>query len=423
LKAELARLNHLLVPTTKAGRDRYRNTRLARRLRTLARIFGRLSREGRALCCMAVLALSLGADLGRGESHVLVLATLSLVGSALLFTRAYRLTGVSAELTCPRRVTIGEELTLTISLTNGGARAQHHIRTETPLLPWDGQFSELPPEIELLGPGAQKSTHARARFSARGAHQLDPFRVCALLPLGLSQGPPLLSGSACFMVVPKIARVLSLATLDQLRQKPGGVSRAARAGDATDLLGVRPYRPGDALRDLHARSWARHGSPMVREFQEEHQTRIGVVVDTDASARTPAHLEAALSLAAGIVARLCSGDARVHVLVTGQQVAELSLGRGTGALDQALDALASARAQPGFEADALLARLAAHLERLSSIVFVALSWDTARSSFVTALEARGVGTRVFVVGDSPQQTRRTTGVPLEAITSGQELSL
>jgi uncharacterized protein (DUF58 family) len=162
---------------------------------------------------------------------------------------------------------------------------------------------------------------------------------------------------------------------------------------------------------------------MVREFQEEYQTRIGVVVDTDASARTAAHLEGALSLSAGIVASLCRGAALVDVLATGAQVAQLSLARGFGALDQALDVLASVRGAPGFRADQLLACLGPHLERLSSIVFVALAWDPARSAFVTALEARGIGVRVFVVGDSALPTGGPSGVPLEAITSGRELSL
>src|SRR6185369_4338423 len=108
----------------------------------------------------------------------------------------------------------------------------------------------------------------------------------------------------------------------------------SRTGDATDLLGVRPYRPGDPVRDLHARSWARHGSPMVREYQEEYFTRIGVVVDADASAASPAHVEAALSLAAGVIACLCRGEALVDVLVTGEHLEQFSLGRSLGSLDQ-----------------------------------------------------------------------------------------
>lgn len=423
MKARLARLNHFLIPTTRSERDRYRNSGLARRLRPLVWVFGRLSREGRALSSMASVAMVFGADLGRSESHVLVLATFSLIAGALVFTRAYALSGVSVELNLPRRVTVGEQISIGIALFNDGPRAHHRIRTEPPLLPWDGRFTELPADIESLESGARKSTHARARFVERGAHQLDPFRAAALIPLGLSRGAALSTPSACFVVVPKVARVVTLTIPQNRRHQPGGVTRASRTGDATDLLGVRPYRAGDPLRDLHARSWARHGAPMVREYQEEYFTRIGVVVDIDASVSSPAHVEGALSLAAGVVANLCRGEALVDVLVTGEHVERLSLGRSLGSLDQALDVLAAVRSRPGFMADRLLGLLGPHLERLSAVVLVALTWDAVRSDFVAAIEARGVSAVVFVVADHGAKSARVTTLPLAAIAGGQELHL
>ena len=161
---------------------------------------------------------------------------------------------------------------------------------------------------------------------------------------------------------------------------------------------------------------------MVREYQEEFFTRIGVVVDTDGSAGSVS-VEAALSLAAGVVARLCGGEAIVDVLLTQEHVEQLSLGRSLGSLDLALDALASVRAQPGFSSAALLARLAPHVERLSSIVFVALVWDEARAAFVSALRARGVVVRVLALGEHAANDVDVTTVPLGAVTERQELWL
>jgi uncharacterized protein (DUF58 family) len=420
---DLAELNDVLIPGTKSARDHYRNTWFLRRLRFLATPFLRLSREGRALLIIACAAALFGGDLGRTDAHVLVLATASLLLSAFLFTRAYRLNDVTAELSCPRRVTLGDEIALTLLLRNGGNEEHRSIRLEPPLLPSDGVFTTWPNDIAKLSPGGFSTATARARFALRGEHHLDPFRAVALLPLGLSQGAPLRTSGARFVVVPKVARVVSLSTPVNRRHQPGGIARASRTGDATDLLGVRPYRPGDPVRDLHARSWARHGSPMVREYQEEYFTRIGVVVDTDASAASPAHLEGALSLAAGVIASLCRGEALVDVLVTGEHVEKLSLGRSLGSLDQALDVLAAVRLRPGFAGDAMLGRLSSHLERLSSVVLIALAWDDARAAFVAAIGARGVGTKVLVVGDAASQTAHATTVSLDAITRGEALSL
>jgi uncharacterized protein (DUF58 family) len=162
---------------------------------------------------------------------------------------------------------------------------------------------------------------------------------------------------------------------------------------------------------------------MVRQYQEEYFTRVGVVVDTDARAQAPEALEAALSLAAGIIARLCNGEALVDVLVAGQHAERLSLGRHLASLERALDVLAIVQPAPGFEGGCLLGQLQPHLGRLSSVVLVALGWDQARAAFVQAIEAQGVAVVVIVAGDAPEAAERVRSVPLSAIQQGQEIAL
>jgi uncharacterized protein (DUF58 family) len=376
---------------------------------------------------MAGVSLLFAAGIGRSESHLLSIATLSLIVSALLFSRGYRLRSVSTTASAPQRVALGDELAIVIELANDGSRDWQRLRTEPPLLPWDGEFTELPADVATLGRGARQRVCARARFSARGAHHLDPFRVAALVPLGIAQGAPQETQGVSFLVVPKVARVTSVSTPMGRRHQPGGVAGASRTGDATDLAGVRPYRPGDPPRDLHARSWARHGAPMVRQYQEEYFTRVGVVVDTDSTAQTPEHLEAALSLSAGIIARLCRGEALVDVLVAGQHAERLALGRNLASLERALDVLATVQQAPGFAGGRLLGQLAPHLGRLSSLVLVALDWDESRAAFVAAIEAQAVAVVVVVVGEAPQRTSQRTprvrAVALAAIQRGQEIAL
>jgi uncharacterized protein (DUF58 family) len=420
LKPEERAPSDHLAPA-RAGVGRRDKRHLARRLRAFGWVFGRLSREGRALFFMACAAMLFGSDLGRSESHVLVLATLSLITSTLLFARAYPLPNVVLELSLPRRVSVGDELEMRILLSNRGPRARHRIRTEVPQLPRDGRYTELPADIPTLPAGGRQISLIKARFMLRGPHQLQPFRPAALLPLGLSHGAPLETGRVNFVVVPRLARVLSIQSSRARRQQLAGVARTSRTGEAPDLLGVRPYRPGDPLRDLHARSWARHGCPMVREYQEEQCTRVGIVVDSDKGARGAAHVEGALSLAAGIVASLCQGETRVEVLVCGHQLQRLSV--GAAGLEQALDALGTLRAGSGFDTQALLGLLGSQLDCLSSVLFVALAWDAARAAFVAAVEARGVSCEVYVVGDHAERTARTLTLPLSAITSGQGLAL
>jgi uncharacterized protein (DUF58 family) len=424
LKADLARLNHVLIPATKSERDRYRNGRFARRLRPITWLFARLTREGRVLFAAASLAMLFAGDIVRTESHVLVLGSASLLFASLLFTRAYRLRGVVAEVHAPARVTVGDHLAITISLRSGDDAAEHRsIRVEQPLLPWDGKWIGEPPRIAKLPTGGRASTIARARFSARGEHHIDPFRAAAILPLGLSQGAPLRTEGARFVVVPKVARVVSVGLPVNPREQPGGVARSSRTGAATDILGVRPYRPGDPVRDLHARSWARLGEPVVREYQEESFARIGIIVDSDVSRTSAEHFEGALSLAAGVIATLCRGEALVDLLVVGEYARRLASARGMALLDQAMDLLAVVEPSGSFSADRILMHIRPHLEHLSAIVLIVLGWDDSRAALAAAIRARGASCRVLIVGNREERAPHATTLALDAIVAGEALSL
>jgi uncharacterized protein (DUF58 family) len=423
LKADFARLNHVLIPATKSERDRYRAGRLAQRLQGLAWMASRTTREGRALLAVSFVAAAFTVDVARTASHELAIAGVALVVASLVFTRFYRLDAVRVELSAPRRVTRGDEITFTVGIVNEGESEKLCIRVERPLLPWDGTWTLAPPRVARLEPGTRAVALSRARFVERGEHHIDRFRVAALLPMGLAQGEPLRTAGVRFVVVPRVANVTTLPALAQRDLIGAENARATRSGDAQDLRGVRGYLPGDSVRKLHARSWARHGQPMVREYQQDARARAGVVVDDDARAATDAHFEAALSLAAGIIARSLHGEAHVESLFVGRAAHRLSAEPGSASLDQALDLLAAAQREEGFAAHRVLARLEPELDSLSVLFVVLLAWDAARAELVSTMRSRGATCVAIVVGDGAPAGHDATSVAIEAITGGKALAL
>jgi uncharacterized protein (DUF58 family) len=194
-----------------------------------------------------------------------------------------------------------------------------------------------------------------------------------------------------------------------------------------DLRGVRPYRKGDRVRDLAARSWARTGKPAVREYQEEYFTRVGVVLDCVAPGRRSAPVEeafeAAVSLTAGIVAHLGRGDALVDLLVTGGEIHALTLGRSLGFLEQALDHLAGAELEATVDRPRLLQLLAPYLSRLSAVVMVVDGWDETREAFVRGVERSGVRVHCVAVGDPVSAGPRVRSVSVASVLGGRGIVL
>jgi uncharacterized protein (DUF58 family) len=419
-----ARLNHVLIPPTKEGRDRLRGGAVGRLGAPLVWTYAALTDEGRMVALLSVIVGGFGIDVRSTELYVLWSMLAAMLLASIAMRRAYGMDGVRAEVLVPRRVLVGEELVFGVVLENRGARDHHAVRVAGPFLPWDGRWTGAWPGVSRLRRGERARVELRARFVARGEHHLDPFRVTALVPFGLAQGRAVETTGARFLVLPRIANVVQVTMPDARRHQPGGVALASRNGESMELAGVRPYRPGDPVRHLHARSWARTGRPIVREFEEEFFRRVAVVVDVDP--RDEGRAEAAVSLAAGVVAHLARGEAIIDLLVAGERVHDLTLGRNVGFLEQALELLAcfehGSPGEPSADPAPLLARIAPHLGRLSSVVVV--DGGSARAAAIAEYaRARGAGVAWLGVtrGKAPGDGARA--VPLDAIERGEELVL
>jgi uncharacterized protein (DUF58 family) len=364
-------------------------------------VYDALTDEGRFTFVLTLVVGAAAIDVRQADGYALFCVLASLVGASLVMSGILRLNGVRLAVSAPRRVTVGEPITFHLSCTNVGTHAYFGLQIRGPFLSWDGRWATARPTIAYLGPNATAEVDVQARFVRRGEHHLDAFNLARLVPLGLALGRRVDSGGVHFLAVPRIANVVRVRTPVGRRYQPGGVALASRTGESMDLLGVRPYRAGDPVRDLHARSWARTGTPVVREYQEEYFSRVGVVVDTDRDAGDTAAFEAALSLAAGVVAHLSRGEALIDLLVVGGDVHSLTLGRSLGFLEQALDLLAAVDAGAAPDPDVLLRRLGPHLPRLSCVVLVVLAWDERRRRIQDRLLRLGVGcTTVLVTGDA-----------------------
>ncbi len=435
LDINFAKLNHILLPDTKAKRDRFRRGAWGKVLAPFAWLYESLTDEGRVLLAASILVGFFGLDVQGTEVFVLWAALVGLLFGSLAVRRAFTLAGVAIDVLAPRRVTAGDELRFTVVLRNEGARDAFAVRVRGPFLPWDGRWSGRAKGVRHLATGAEERVEIGARFTQRGEHHLDPFGASALVPLGLTAGRPVWSRGVKFLVLPKIANVVRMTAAMGRRHQPGGVALASKTGESMDLLGVRPYRPGDPVKHLHAKSWARAGVPVVREYQEEYFSRIGVVVDT--APTDERRLEACLSLAAGVVARLSRGEALIDLLVVGGELHDLTIGRHLGFLEQALDLLACVEPakKPVSTAD-LLARLSPHLGRLSSVVLVAPAPDRRTNKpgphpheeLSDRIRGSGVGCTVLLVETESRGAGHPSGpdtrvIGTSAIERGEALSL
>lgn len=421
-----ARINYALIPSARSKRRRVARPPWERSAQTssrLWRLYRSFTAEGRVLFVATLVTAAFSVDVTHTQVYVMMAVLGSVLVASLVVARWLPSPAVSLRVHAPPRVFVDADAPFVLECESTAAGSSGPLlRAEGPFLPYFGRWISRPAPLD----GTSTATF-KARFSERGEIALGRFRVSALAPLGLASGPPVESASIRIRVVPRPANVLSLALPLSTKHQPGGIALASKTGESMDLRGVRPYRKGDRIRDLSARTWARTGKPAVREYQEEYFTRVGVILDcvaNDGGSRESA-FEAAVSLTAGIVAKLGRGEALVDLLVTGGEVHALTLGRSLGFLEQALDHLAVAEIEPNVDRARLLKLLTPYLARLSAVVMVVDGWDEDREAFLRSIEKKGVRVHCVAVG---APVRMASGAPVKtvsaaSVTAGEGLVL
>jgi uncharacterized protein (DUF58 family) len=229
---------------------------------------------------------------------------------------------------------------------------------------------------------------------------------CALLrpdPLGLFCARKRIKLRESLLVIPKRYPVNWTAWTGELRDKPGGLSQSASTSGVEEFASLREYRPGDPLRHIDWKGWARFGVPIVKEYFETCFVRQALILDTWLPSQAqPARFEAAVSVAASFVA---AGPAAMRgvaldLIFVGTSVHRVSTGAGVGTPDGVLEALACVEAQTQKNFAMLKDCVSERAGELSACVCVLLAWDQERREFIADLRRMGVPVLVLLVDDA-----------------------
>lgn len=257
----------------------------------------------------ALLAAASLAGFAAAGWHELLAAGVALT-TMLLAAVAMSLgnTGFTASLSLTdRRVRVGDRVRVDVEVDNPGRAPTARARGELPI----GRIRETF-AIPMLAPGQSKHTEVEFTAAARAVLRVGPLTVRKGDPFGLIRREKSLAESITMYIHPAIVRLdaLNAGVARDLEGQPSGQI----VDDDLDFYGLREYKPGDDLRNVHWLSTARTGTMMIRQFEATRRTDTSLTLDVaPGDYIDEAEFELAVSVHASIGAQCLDQDRPLSV--------------------------------------------------------------------------------------------------------------
>jgi len=157
------------------------------------------------------------------------------------------------------------------------------------------------PEIPA---GQVSNGHYRCLLTERGKYRLGPLVVSTRFPLGLVWAFGLLRQNHTIEVAPRLGRLVGKwAELVHGRARSGEHRSQRYSSEASgDFYSIRPWRSGDSRRSIHWRSSAKTGQLEVRQFEEQRDGGVALILDFWRPAAATETQAAFAELAASVMA-------------------------------------------------------------------------------------------------------------------------
>ncbi len=400
----------------------------------------RIRPAGIGLFIVLVLATGLGFGHPRRSSVYQIFSLSAGMGLIALPWAISRRVKLSAKRELPRYATVGEHVRYTIRVTNTGKRSvsrawisetsidprptpaefanrrepgeekRNWFDRKTAYYRWqwllttkrgfDGGGSR---DMLQIAPGESVRVAAELTPLKRGVIRLNDLRVFLPDPFGLFQScRKVPSSPATLTVLPKRYLLPTLEMPGSSRFQTGDETATNAIGYSGEFVGLRDYRPGDPLRQIHWKSWARTGRPIVKELEDTYYPRYGLVLDTFLNSSNDGFFEEALSVSASFVAMIDRGESLLDLMFVKDEAHVVTAGRGLARTEKLLDVLAGVEGDETENFEDLSQLVLRHREELTSCLVVLVGWDEARAGFVKSLARGGIACAPIIIGEGPK---------------------
>ncbi len=261
-------------------------------------------------------------------------------------------------------------------------------------------------DIPTLSPHSKTEVKVTIKPTHRGLVRFTGITITRPDPFGLFNAVQTRHLPQSFWILPKRYKLPQVSLPGMRRYQSGGVALASSVGDMEEFMSLRDYRPGDPLRKIHWKSWAKVGKPIVKEEQDEFFVRHALILDTFQTIAASDKLEEAIAIAASFACQVQTQESLLDLMFVGTEAYCFTTGRGVGHTEKMLEILAAVKACQDKTFEFLIPVVLNRASMLSGCICILLTWDEERQRLVNYLQGMKIPTLVLLVSteeSSPEQ--------------------
>jgi uncharacterized protein (DUF58 family) len=329
----------------------------------------------------------MGSTAQAGWLFVLAAGVLAPLGAS--FVTRLHLAHTEVERVVPPRARLGTEVRVGLTLTSPESLPLGRLEDDF------GAFEPVAVGFDRSPPGGTQHIELVRTALRRGVFDGSTVALTSGAPFGLVRRTVRVQVSSPMTVVPSWVELTTFPILEPSSSPSDVVHERARTGAGEEYLGVREYRPGDPRKFVHWRSTARAGKLIVREYEREVSSRVGLVLaGSDHGTPPDSSFESLVAAAASIGLYALSTGHPVDAMRADPGGAEHIVSPGRNEL---LDWLAAARAED-IPLTGLVDHVLERIRRRGTIVLLTPDAGAAGSSAHDAVLAiQRAGARAIVV--------------------------
>lgn len=303
---------------------------------TLTRLTG-LTLSGAVVAALSLAAWALARFIGGRPLYIVSYTLAALVAAAYAIgRRPLPIEGRRSE--SRPRLRAGEVVTMSVQLTSTRRVSTFVLEEQIPAAL--GDTSPLP--VAVLDSGEQVEHEYQLTCRRRGVYEIGPLIVRFGDPFGLTRRELRIVDPVEVLVHPAVEDVVDRPLTRMFEDPPfrPPVSRPWPSG--FEFYGMRRYTPGDDVRRVVWRAYARTGELLVREAEQGITDKVTVLLDQDVTHHSKGEVSGSFEAAVKVAASLGCRDLKdgFSVRLEGSTAALAPPLRGPTAQMTLLDALA-----------------------------------------------------------------------------------